>query len=96
MTGRMEKSNWKILKMKMSSLSLVLEKNLPEEKSAIATVPKMAKVVGCTNTAFAALCEKVIRHIKTESIGFYLFFFYFHDIMLSDRHNKFIVLRLFL
>lgn len=70
----MEKGNWRILKMKMSSLSLVLEKSLPEEKSAIATVPKMAKVAGCTNTAFAAICEKGISHIKTESIVFYLFF----------------------
>lgn len=68
-TGRMEKGNWKILKMKMSSLSLVLEKRLPEEESAVTTVPKMAKVAGCTNTAFAAILEKVISPIKTESIG---------------------------
>lgn len=64
MTGRMEKGNWRILKMKISSLSLVVEKRLPEEESAIATVPKMAKVAGCTNTAFAAILDKVISQIK--------------------------------
>lgn len=50
--------------MKISSLSLVVEKRLPEEESAIATVPKMAKVAGCTNTAFAAILDKVISQIK--------------------------------
>lgn len=74
-TGRMEKGNWRILKMKMSSLRLVLGKRLPEEESAIATVPKMAKVAGCTNTAFAAILEQVISYIKTESIGVFIYFF---------------------
>lgn len=60
--------------MKMSSLSLVLEKRLPEEESAIATVPKMAKAAGCTNTAFAAILEKVISYIKPESIGVFIHF----------------------
>lgn len=61
--------------MKMSSLSLVLEKRLPEEESAIATVPEMAKVAGCTNTSFAAILEIVISHIKTESISVFIYFF---------------------
>lgn len=81
--------------MKMSSLSLVREKRLPEEESAVATVPKMAKVAGCTNTAFAAILERVISYIKTESISVFIYFFNFHYIILSDKHYKFIVLRLF-
>lgn len=64
MTGSLGKGNGRILKMKTSSLSLVVEKRLPEEESAIARVPGMAKVAGCTNTTFAGTLKKVISHVK--------------------------------
>lgn len=64
MTGRMGKGNGRILKMKTSSLNSVVAKRLPEEESAIATVPDVAKAAGSTNTTFAGALGKVISHTQ--------------------------------
>lgn len=50
--------------MKTRSLSLGVEKRLPEKANAIAMMPEMAKVSAYTNTAFAETLQKAISHIN--------------------------------
>lgn len=68
---------------------------MPEEGSAVTPVPEMAKVAGCTNATFPGTLGKGCKPQKAESIDFFSYSFTFSDRIASERHYKFIVLRLF-